>query len=492
MKQNEEFLNGLKDINDLLSFIKYFFNFIMKNLKDKDVNLSITIKHKNKLFFHFYSLYKYSEESIPKILNFKNYTYIHFYKKVKDYTYKLYSCKSFFNSFNVNFSIFSFKKISLNMSFFERIKEFCFNKLKLFLIIENLKFNLKLREKSIIAINEFADLLGYLDLSNRNVFQSMFIGFTAESVGASRVVFYIYQKEEKMIYPNFIMVYKNKKLIPFDYYSMLKDVEIKIGEDVCGEVVRTKASVHLKNVKRKTIYKGIVDKRIGLKINSIVSIPLILNDEIIGIIEVANKEDERILDEYDFYVITIMTKLVISKMEQGQLLEWSITDNLTGLYNFHYFQMIFAKEIKRIIRYQRTLSIIMMDLDNFKSINDTYGHIAGNIVLKKIAEIIKNNIRKDVDIPIRYGGDEFLILCPEIDEQGATKLSERILNKIREEKIEIGNNYYLSTTISIGIGCFTPEMKDEEITKLVEIADKALYKAKGMGKNRIVVSKEFL
>lgn len=350
--------------------------------------------------------------------------------------------------------------------------------------INQLNDQLKSREKCIIAINEFSDLLNYLDFKDINVFQSMFMGFTAESIDADRVLLYFYEKEEDILYPGLLIVYKDNKIVPYDYYSELMDIMIKNGEDICGNALYNKNSIHMQELDSE-IYKGIVDKKINMEINSIISIPIIIQNNLYGVIEVANKKNNKSLDKSDYNVVSIISKLAISKMEQNQLLNWANTDNLTQLFNFHYYQILLEQKLAHAERYPRNISIVIIDIDDFKTINDTYGHAAGNIVLKKVSKIIMDNIRINSDIPIRYGGDEFLLLLPDTAVSDAKKISQNILKAAAAYKFEFNNNN-VQITLSIGINHkkLAAGIDKEDFIK---DADKALYRSKKTGKNKISI-----
>lgn len=346
--------------------------------------------------------------------------------------------------------------------------------------------NIKIREKGIIGLNEFADLLNYLETSEETAFQSMFLGFAAESIEANRVTFYFYEKERDLLYPNAIMVYKDKKVIPYDYYSELKDITVKSGDDICGNAIISREPIFLEKMNDQ-LYKGYVDRQIKLKINSIIDIPIIIRDNIIGVLELANSVENKPFNKFDFYIVSIIAKLAMTKMEQGELYSWAMVDNLTQLYNYHYLQIYLNNEMARLKRYAKELGLILIDIDNFKKINDTYGHAAGNIVLRSVSKIIKQNIRLHIDIPVRYGGDEFLIILPETNTEGTNMLANRILEIIRSTDFQLEGTT-VNATCSMGVsninaGTFTHD-KDEIIKK----ADIALYKAKNAGKNRIVLA----
>ena len=156
-------------------------------------------------------------------------------------------------------------------------------------------------------------------------------------------------------------------------------------------------------------------------------------------------------------------KLLIKKLT---ILEKLATiDELTKLYNYRYFQDVLATEIYRAKRYERELSLMIIDIDDFKSINDKKGHLAGNKVIKRIAETLIKNTRRS-NVVCRYGGDEFIIILPETNKKQTLILAKRLRNLIRKHK----------ATVSIGLSSFPQDGKT--IKGLFSSADRALYKAK--------------
>jgi diguanylate cyclase (GGDEF)-like protein len=165
----------------------------------------------------------------------------------------------------------------------------------------------------------------------------------------------------------------------------------------------------------------------------------------------------------------------------------SITDPLTGSYNRGYLTKRLPQEIKRAKRYSRALSIILCDIDHFKKVNDTYGHLVGDEVLKDFARCIRHTIRHDVDWMARYGGEEFLIVLPETEVNGATAMAERLRGKLSERVTETQDKE-ISITASFGVAGFAPDIPDEMISPeaLIKKADKYLYQAKQDGRNRVM------
>lgn len=169
-----------------------------------------------------------------------------------------------------------------------------------------------------------------------------------------------------------------------------------------------------------------------------------------------------------------------------QIKRLSITDPLTGCYNRGYLMEHLPKEIKRAVRYLHPLSIAMTDIDHFKNVNDTYGHQAGDTVLRSFVELIRSSIRDGVDWVARYGGEEFVIVIPETELKCAEKMAERLRRKIETTEISIGNDRRIKITASFGVVCFDPKEKKEMSTdKLIKEADKMLYEAKNEGRNRV-------
>ncbi len=159
-------------------------------------------------------------------------------------------------------------------------------------------------------------------------------------------------------------------------------------------------------------------------------------------------------------------------------------DALTGLYNRRHFIEIVDKEIARSLRHQRPLSMCILDVDLFKPINDTYGHIAGDTVLRQIGEIMRAHVRGD-DIAARIGGEEFAVLLPEACLEAAVVFAERLRQAVEDARFTLGDRLH-RLTVSIGVAELGPER--DERSRLMAAADAALYKAKEGGRNQVQTS----
>jgi two-component system, cell cycle response regulator len=158
----------------------------------------------------------------------------------------------------------------------------------------------------------------------------------------------------------------------------------------------------------------------------------------------------------------------------------SVTDALTGLGNYRSFQQILSREIERAARFERSLGLLMLDLDLFKSVNDVHGHQVGNAVLVEVAERLRTEVR-EVDVVARYGGEEFAVILPESDSDGSGHTAERICRAMRARPFAVGD-LELTVTVSIGVAVFPRH--GQSGGALVRAADEALYAAKAGGRDQ--------
>ena len=159
----------------------------------------------------------------------------------------------------------------------------------------------------------------------------------------------------------------------------------------------------------------------------------------------------------------------------------TIVDALTGAHNKRYFLEFLEREMGRCHRYNRALSLVMFDIDHFKKINDSYGHLAGDYVLKHLASTVKTKIRRE-DLFARYGGEEFAIVLPEIDTPNSKAFAEKVRQLVEKQDFRFENTR-IQVTISMGVGAIDDDHADA--ATLIKQADDYLYAAKSAGRNQV-------
>lgn len=172
----------------------------------------------------------------------------------------------------------------------------------------------------------------------------------------------------------------------------------------------------------------------------------------------------------------------IESLYHEEIYRLSTVDGLTQIFNKRYFLETLERELSRARRYDRPLALVMFDIDHFKQCNDTFGHRAGDFVLREVADVVRERARK-VDVLARYGGEEFAMILPEIDIRGANQFAEKIRVMIAESKFMFEGRH-IPVTISIGVAELTPDIATYD--DLIKRADARLYKAKQTGRNRVV------
>ena len=266
------------------------------------------------------------------------------------------------------------------------------------------------------------------------------------------------------------------------YIFIYKDGEYKlVWPNACKD-----KNVHklLKKIELKTEYIVSENARIGV-------FPIANSEEILGAIVAYSNIDKLMQKDIDYLVqLTRQSGLTIQRANMyAEVLKYATMDALTGLNNRRQFEIRLNQETANSKRNNIPLCSMMIDVDYFKKVNDTYGHYAGDCVLKKVSNIIKKEIR-EYDIACRYGGEEFFIILPQTGIKEASLVAQRLRKTIEDSKIDIteaGVNGIsdINVTVSIGVCKYESSMTSFEFVKK---ADKALYEAKTTGRNRVIVS----
>lgn len=256
---------------------------------------------------------------------------------------------------------------------------------------------------------------------------------------------------------------------------------VPLGQGIAGTVAATGEPMRIADVRAEPayldVYPGILSE---------LCVPLKVDQRVIGVINAESTRLEAFTEDDERLLLTLASQLATA-IEKVRLFEevrqLAITDPLTGLYNRRHFFELAEREFDRARRYHHPLSVIMMDLDYFKQVNDTYGHLVGDQVLQTVAQRLQQELR-EVDLLGRYGGEEFTILLPETDFVGVHRVAERLCQRVGQTPIDTEREP-VSITISLGVVGM-----DESCTSLdvlIDRADQALYTAKQGGGNRVCV-----
>jgi two-component system cell cycle response regulator len=274
-----------------------------------------------------------------------------------------------------------------------------------------------------------------------------------------------------------------------------EEIEIDLGKyPEIKRALETKRPVYVDNIHEDPLMASVLKDVENLKYNSIVVVPVIKKESLIGTFFLRTASVSKAgLGQRVGKLCQLVANMSANALENAILFEslkkaqeyfeeMSIRDSLTKLYNHRHFYNRLNHEFSRADRYQVPLSMVFFDLDDFKSINDKFGHTDGDFVLKQVGHILKSVVRQS-DVAARYGGDEFVVLLPNTASQGALGMAERILAAIRQHDFDCLHG--VEVTASIGVATFEGESLSAA-KQLVELADGAMYKAKSAGKNRVV------
>ncbi len=262
---------------------------------------------------------------------------------------------------------------------------------------------------------------------------------------------------------------------------LFKDFNLDVAESIVAEVIKKKGSILL-NDAHKFQKEKIIPKIKAVR--SVMVVPCLFQREAIGSIYVGQQGVGTFRDD-DLRLLSILANQAALAIKNAQLHEnvaqLAITDSLSGLYTHGYFQESLDREFRKSYKNSKPVSIMIMDIDFFKIVNDNFGHPQGDALLRQVGGIIKS-VSRDSDIICRYGGDEFTVTCLNTNRTEAILIAERIRQAVEEYDFVAGNKV-VKVTISGGVASFPEDCETKK--DLVQIADETLYEAKKGGRNRI-------
>jgi diguanylate cyclase (GGDEF)-like protein len=265
---------------------------------------------------------------------------------------------------------------------------------------------------------------------------------------------------------------------------------IKIGDGIIGTCSKELTPIMVNDIKRDFRFDTQVDILNDEDVKAMIVVPLSFRGKLIGALQLNNRLDDGEFSEKDVQRLNTIADYASIALENAQVFqktqELSITDDHSRLYNFRFLDTTLDQHLEIAKRYGRSLSLVFIDLDHLKLVNDSYGHLMGSKILSQVADLILLNIR-NADFAIRYGGDEFVILLPETDTDGARIMAERLRLKFEDFIFLKNEGLNIKMTASIGVATFPDHAKTKE--DLINAADAAMYEIKRSTRNGVCVTR---
>jgi len=269
----------------------------------------------------------------------------------------------------------------------------------------------------------------------------------------------------------------------------LKDVRIKLGQGIAGWVAQHDEVVIVPDVSKDTRFFAQVDEKTKMETRSIVAVPVRFRDHCLGVIELVNCVGPEGFHDRDLALLEALADFAAIALENARhvqrIHELTITDDCTSLYNARHLNFILETEIYRSQRYSYEFSLVFIDLDYFKKVNDSHGHLMGSKLLAEIGQVIKAHCRL-IDFAFRYGGDEFVILLPQTSKQSACVVARRLHRMIRETVWLKAEQLNVRITSSVGVAGYPSDSKTK--VELLHLADEAMYGVKNTTRDGVAVA----
>jgi two-component system, cell cycle response regulator len=253
------------------------------------------------------------------------------------------------------------------------------------------------------------------------------------------------------------------------------------GEGLIGWVAEHKLPIRLADAHHDPRYKKVAGQ--GYEFTSIIAEPLWAGNEVIGVLSVNSKLPNAFSAD-DQLLVRLLANCSVPAIERARLRDLAMFDYLTQAFNHRYLYPRISEEMERSSRMRQPMSLLLMDLDHFKNVNDTYGHAAGDTVIRLFAERVRAKVRR-VDVLVRRGGEEFVLIMPGTDEAQASATAARICDHLGSQPVALGNGTRIKQTVSVGVATWDGQ---ESAEALEARTDEAMYEAKRSGRDRVHMS----
>jgi diguanylate cyclase (GGDEF)-like protein len=277
-----------------------------------------------------------------------------------------------------------------------------------------------------------------------------------------------------------------------DAAETLKTVRLKVGEGIAGWVAKHGESLIVPDVYNDPRFSKRIDEMTKWKTRSIICVPLQSKHRVLGVIQLINCAMESFGEQEMFFLHALCDYAAIAidnARAVEKIQELTITDDCTGLYNARHLYKTLEAEVYRSARFGYEFSVIFMDLDHFKMVNDTYGHLVGSKLLQEIGFKVKSQLRL-IDYAFRYGGDEFVILLPQTEKNSALVVAKRLQEMMRRTHFLSDENLNLNVRCSMGLATYPEDAKSSH--EIIRQADEMMYMVKNSSRDNIAVAQQGL
>ena len=334
------------------------------------------------------------------------------------------------------------------------------------------------------------------DTSEVSVFHELGKALTS-SLQLDQVLRTIMEKINEVLHPDtwsLLLMDTEKQELYFEIATgegaeALKDVRIKIGQGIAGWVAQTGEVVVVPDTQTDSRFFSKVDDKTKMQTRSIVAVPVRFREQCLGVIELINCVGPEGFSPRELALLEALADYAAIAIENARhvqrIHELTITDDCTTLYNARHLNFMLDTEIYRSHRYSYEFSIIFIDLDHFKMVNDTHGHLTGSKLLGEIGSAVKNNCRLS-DFAFRYGGDEFVLLLPQTSKENACRVARRLHALIRNTVWLKDEGLNVHVTASVGVASFPVDSSDK--AGLLHLADEAMYLVKNTSRDRVAAA----
>ncbi|HXZ21086.1 MAG TPA: sensor domain-containing diguanylate cyclase [Candidatus Acidoferrales bacterium] len=358
---------------------------------------------------------------------------------------------------------------------------------------ENTSFNGVERRRNPTIAHVKADPRGFSEVA---IFHELGKALTS-SLQLDQVLRTIMQKVEEFLHPDtwsLLLMDEAKQELYFEIATgegsaALKEIRIKVGQGIAGWVAQTGEVVIVPDTSRDSRFFAKVDEKTKMQTRSIVAVPVRFRDRSLGVIELINCVGSQGFGERDLALLEVLSDFAAIAIENARhvqkIHELTITDDCTTLYNARHLNFVLETEIYRSQRYNYEFSLIFIDLDHFKNVNDTYGHLTGTRLLSDIGNMVKSNCRL-IDFAFRYGGDEFVVLLPQTSKENALIVARRLHKRIREHTWMQDLGLEVRITASVGVASYPTDSRDK--SKLLHLADEAMYLVKNTSRDSVAAA----